>query len=177
MELQKMDAKKRQESINKIADEVTDSPKKEIKIITPVQFKKYSNEVPVQMQLVGVPASYLGLNIDEIQRVHIFLNGTTIVLKSLDSNAYNSTTSSTQIKFNVLAKDMVEGVNFLTVALIDKGGAVQQQNVSFMYTFRKMPNITNNITIVPKQIVIQKMVEAKKNIADQNLLTFKNIRK
>jgi hypothetical protein len=174
--LQKMDAAKRQDSIRKIADELTNNPK-QIKIITPKQFTKYPKDAVVEIQLVGVPASYLGLKTDEIQRVHIYLNGVSIVLKSLASNDVNSTASYTQIKFTVLQKDMTEGVNFLTVALIDKGGIMQKQNVSFMYTPVTGSNITNNITLVPKQLIIQKMADAKRYATDQHLLTFKNIGK
>ena len=73
-ELKKFDQQKRQTAITKINTELTNGPK-EVKIISPAHLAVYQNSVAVKVQLLGVPTSYLGLNTDELQRLHIFING------------------------------------------------------------------------------------------------------
>ncbi len=51
------------------------STPKSVTIVNPVQSLVYDDDLRVQVHLGGVPASYLGLNADEQQRVFILLNG------------------------------------------------------------------------------------------------------
>lgn len=63
-----------QNRLTRIRSECSASPKT-ITIVNPVQSLVYDDDVHVDIHLGGVPASYLGLNKDEQQRVFIFVNG------------------------------------------------------------------------------------------------------
>ncbi|MBK9482380.1 MAG: hypothetical protein IPO02_10465 [Bacteroidetes bacterium] len=177
-ELQKMDTQKRQSSIYKIAQELTSSPK-EIKIITPLQFIKYQHEVPVEIQLKNVHASYLGLNEDEIQRVFIFVNGVGIAPSSLKATEISTVLQRkvplTTFRFNIKTNQLILGLNFLTVAIIDMNGVMQQQLVRFLYTPQNKPVMENMITQLKRKNINQQLAEIKKVAGEQHLSTFKNI--
>ena len=89
----------------------------------------YQNSVAIKVQLLGVPTSYLGLNTDELQRLHIFINGKSIPIRSF---SITNTTAGMMLQFSPLVTDLIAGVNVLSVALIDKAGAINKQNLSFM---------------------------------------------
>lgn len=183
-ELKKMDQQKRQTSILKINSELTNTPK-EIKIDSPINLTTYQNSVSVKIQLVSVPASYLGLNTDELQRVHAFVNG-----KSIPIRSFSITKSGTnmQLQFSPATEDLIEGLNVLSVALIDKAGKLSQQNVSFMFvknvvlmppvnaSVATKPKAINTILALSKDQLIINMNATKKFASEQVLLTFKNIK-
>jgi hypothetical protein len=56
---------------------------KEIAVLTPADGSVHGGDVRVEIHLGGVPASYLGLDKDEQQRVFILLNGEMVTPKSL----------------------------------------------------------------------------------------------
>lgn len=92
-ELRRDDLKTREVSIKKIADELSNKPK-EIKILSPTHMATYETDVPIKIHFGGVPKSYLGLDTDELQRVHIFLNGKSIPPKSLQLTTSVASTST-----------------------------------------------------------------------------------
>ena len=183
-ELKKLDQQKRQTAISKINTELTNRPK-EVKIISPTHLAVYQNSVAIKVQLLGVPTSYLGLNTDELQRLHIFINGKSIPIRSF---SITNTTAGMMLQFSPLVTDLIAGVNVLSVALIDKAGAINKQNLSFMILKNavggaKATAVSNTtslaenamMTISKTQMIAN--INATKNLAnEQILLTFKNIK-
>jgi hypothetical protein len=175
-ELLKLNAKNRQILMNKISSDLTNKTPV-ITISKPIQFEKYNNDIPIEIQLKEVPASFLGLNTDEIQRVHILLNGKSIAPKSLATGAIKSNNpTELLIKLNAIQNDLVIGDNLLTVFIVGKAAKRFQQNVNFIYSPNTKPANATLQTIVTKQQMLQKVIIAKKYASDQNLLTFKNIK-
>jgi len=74
-----------QNRLRRIRDEFTSDPKT-ITVINPVQSLVYDDDIEVQIRLGNVPASYLGLEKDEQQRVIILLNGSLIPPQAIAVN-------------------------------------------------------------------------------------------
>ena len=92
------------------------------------------------------------------------------------------------LQFSPLATDLIAGVNVLSVALIDKAGAINKQNLSFMIVKNAVggakataasntTNLAENAMMtISKTEMIDNIKAAKKFASEQNLLTFKNIK-
>ncbi len=178
-ELKRSGLQGRQHNIRKIAGELSDKTP-EINILKPLSLSTHVSDIPVDIQLKEVPPSFLGMQTDEIQRVHIFLNGQSVLFSSLsaDARVYSEQqgVQIMRIKYSLLKKELTEGVNTITVSVIGKGGNRQQQQVHFIYN----PESKQLNDIIPvkntKQLLLRKIADAKKYASDRSSFTFKNIR-
>jgi uncharacterized protein YbcI len=81
----------------------------------------------------------------------------------------------TTFRFNIKTNQLIEGLNFLTVAIIDMNGVMQQQLVRFLYTPQNKAVMENMITQLKRKNINQQLAEIKKVAGEQHLSTFKNI--
>lgn len=219
--LRRDDARKGQSRLAKIAAEHDHSPR-EIAILDPTDLSHHESKVAVRIHLGGVPASFLGFDEDEQQRVFVFVNGEERSLRPMvvDANgrselparatairqsgpASAAPTLTTRLRRDVKGRGiidyglanvmpgrgnpasrvdrllqnrigglslhstleldkLVEGVNVLTVVVIEKGGRRHQQNVTFTVgkeTATRLPEVG---AVRPNVTLSGKIGEARK---------------
>ncbi len=93
-------------------------------IVSPDPASIVEGGVVVELRLPGVPLSYLGLNEDEIQRVHIWLNQEALPIASFERRPLRRgragpDTRGLALELRLPPERLAEGINTLVVALVD----------------------------------------------------------
>ncbi|RZK73219.1 MAG: hypothetical protein EOO85_17825, partial [Pedobacter sp.] len=138
-DLRKDNLKTREDSIRKIANELSNKPK-QIKILSPTHLATYETDVPIKIHFGGVPTSYLGFHTDELQRVHIFLNGKSISPKSLLLTT-NVSTPSTTINGNI--GSVLTSITTTAIPLANNASLITDTSLAFHPTTNAGSNLLN----------------------------------
>ncbi len=143
--------------LDRIRGEFTAQPKT-ITILNPVQSLVYDDDVEVQINLGGVPASYLGLDKGEQQRVLIFLNGRLIPPQALARDVPFAKLDAPELRGPINLQDLARS-NLPGVLVAGKSARIQ---LSAPSSNQDVPANTSLLRSLPTGSLIRSTDQGKK---------------
>jgi hypothetical protein len=142
--------------LTRIRGEFSSDPKT-ITVVSPVQSLVYDDDIDVQIQLGGVPKSYLGLANDEQLRVLVFLNGALVQPQSWTIDDSFPSVQSSPLPSAANAGRAAADAGIAPVAGSAAGGRVLPSAV------RQMPASATSATALPLQPSLRLLAAGRGN--------------